>query len=271
LLGVALAIALTVIQDSTIAGWHPFIHAILGRLKVRNGGFGKGITSLFYYRQLLRFYASYLPFLLLAGGLFVCALRRGGRWNRDLRPFPKGSEMVVAVALLALCADHIVLSNHTALHIFTTLNALPPLAILVGISITAYLETSQRVRRDGIVVCMALALCIGASIFEYEYAYRNRPHPRFFFNESASAINAASEQSDVIFATGNRFQMAAEFIVPEMLYYLRRNVEVVASEADAYLYLANHPFRRGILARLNRDFSVAEIKVLEKPVPAGSP
>jgi hypothetical protein len=258
--GVVVAILVTVAQDAEIAGWQPFWHAIMGRLQVRSGGTGQGITSLFYYRQLFRFYSSDAPFLVLTTLLLTLTFRRG-------RTAVLGrAGIALAISLVAVCVDHVILSNHTSVHIFTTINTLPSIAILCALSVTAFLETSKRERRDAAAICVALALCITASSVEYWYAYRNRPHP---FLATASAIAAVSRPSDVIFATGRDFQLPIDFIVPQMLYYLRRNVVAVENESEAYEYLATHSFPRGVLARFNSDFTVADMKALDSPVAGG--
>jgi hypothetical protein len=254
--GVAIAILVTVLQDARIAGFDQFEHTILGRLHERTGGKNINPLTFDYYRRLARFYAAYLPFLIAAGAFFAIAVRRGYRGIPDL--FRKAG-IPLAISLLAVLADHLILANHTAIHIFTTLNTLVPIAIVCGLGAIALCESGADLRRNSLAVTAVVLLCAAISTGEYYLAYRNRPHP---FRTSAATILAAAAPDDVIFAAGNGYRMDKDMVVPQMIYYLQRNVEVVAGEPEAAQFLAAHGLQRGVLARLNEDYTVGGIQVI---------
>jgi hypothetical protein len=48
------------------------------------------------------------------------------------------------------------------------------------------------------------------------------------------------------------------------LFYLRHNVEVVGSQSEAQTYLNCHPFSRGVLIYLDRDYRVTHLAAVTK-------
>jgi hypothetical protein len=169
--------------------------------------------------------------------------------------------LALVISTLAVVIDHVVLANHTSQQSFTTLNSLVPIATLTGTAVLALLETSANVRRDTIRVSAALVLCALASIAEYYVAYLHRPHP---YTAAASAIQAVMQPSDVLLSTGDGFQMPSDFPIPQLLFYLRHNVKVVSSEAEAQQYVSCHPGNRGVLTYLTPDYRVTRIAIIRK-------
>jgi hypothetical protein len=253
---VMFAVIIITLQDSRIAGFSTFAQTILGRLRVRTAGNNINLWTFDYYRRLARFYAAYLPFLICAAAFFWIAIKRG---YRDVPALFRRAAVPLAISLLAVVTDHVVLANHTAVHIFTTLNTLVPIAIVIALAAVAFYESSADLRQTTGVICGTILLCMAISTGEYYFAYRNRPHP---FRTSASGILASAAPDDVIFASGNGFRLDTDMVVPQLLYYLGHNVEVVGGEAEAGRYLTLHGFRRGVLARLNQDYTVAGVEVV---------
>jgi hypothetical protein len=262
-LGVAIAIAIIIFQYSRIQGFSPFVHTILGRLRERTSGNNVSLWSFDYYRRLSRFYVAYLPFVICAAAFLWLAIRRGYRGVPQLF---RRAAAPLAISILAVITDHVVLANHTAIHIFTTLNTLVPIAILTGLAVLAYLESTANLRRDAVVAASAILICMAVSTGEYYFAYRGRPHP---FRKSASEILASAKPDDVIFATGNGFSLGTDIVVPQLIYYLNHNVEVVDSAAAASQYLGTHGFSRGVLAHLNQDYTVSEVEAVNSAGTAG--
>ena len=262
-IAVALAAAIIIAQDSRINGLHPFLSVILGRFKVRAGASaaaGLGLTTFGYYRNLARFYLAYAPFFLLSIALIVI-IRRRRSMDEIRQQVLARTGLVLIISTLAVIVDHIVLANHTSQQSFTTLNSLVPLAILTGTAVLALLETSANFRRDLLGVSGALALCVGVSVAGYYAVYLHRPHP---FSTVARAMQRSAKSDDVLFSTGDGFKMPSDFAIPQLLYYLGHNVQVVADEEEAVNYLACHPFQRGILIYLSADYSVVRTAVVRK-------
>lgn len=262
-LAVVLAGVIIVAQDSRINGLQPFLTIILGRFKVRVGASaaaGLGLTTFGYYRNLARFYLAYAPFLLLSMVLIVI-IRRRQSMDEIRQNVLARTGLALIISMFAVLIDHLVLANHTSQQSFTTLNSLVPIGILTGTAVLALIETSTRVRRDMIAVSTALVLCAGVCVAEYYVAYLHRPHP---YTEVAAAIQAVALPSDLLLSTGDGFQMPSDFAIPQLLFYLRHNVKVVSSEAEANQYVACHLGERGILTYLTPNYHVTRIAIIRK-------
>ena len=262
-LAVVLAAAIIVAQDSRIAGLQPFLTIILGRFKVRVGASastGLGLNTIGYYRNMARFYLAYAPFLLLS--LILIAIIRRRKDRDDLRrQILSRTGLALVISTLAVLIDHIVLANHTSQQSFTTLNSLVPIAILVGTAVLALLETSTNVRRQLVIAVAGLVLCSLISVAGYYVAYLHRPQP---YTAIASAVRSIAQPNDVLFSTGDGFTMPSDFAIPQLLFYLRHNVEVVGSQSEAQTYLNCHPFSRGVLIYLDRDYRVTHLAAVTK-------
>lgn len=256
---VFLAVAVILLQDARINGAQPFFHTILGRFRVRAGASsaGLGLTTAGYYRNMARFYFAYLPYILLAIALGVIARRRAKQHAWDV--FQRFN-VAFRISLFALVLDHLILANHTSQQSFTTLNSLPPIGILLGAAVAAFLETTPNLKRDLAALTAALGLCIAISAGEYYAAYLHRPHP--FVTATAVVLNRA-RPGDVLFATGDGFKMPSDFIIPQFLFYLRHNMLVVQNKAEAGQFLACHHFPRGVLAHITDQYAVSGVEQVD--------
>lgn len=257
---VALAIAVLILQDSRIAGFQPFWQTIFGRLRVRSGfdaKSGLGLLSFGYYRNLARFYSAYAAFIALGAGALWTAWRR----NRPVTLALVRSQVVLfSIAAGAVVLDHLILAHHTAQQSFTTLNALVPVGILVTVGCTALIEVSSNARRAERVIAVLTGLCILISVLEYRWAYFNRPHP---FLAAANTIRDAVQPSDVVFMIGDGFDAPNDFPIPQLLIYLKRNMEVVKRAEECAPYLRAHSLSKGILVHLTEQYAVTAIDVVD--------
>jgi hypothetical protein len=261
---VVLAIAIFCWQNSRIAGFDAFFHAVFGRLKERVGksSNGLGLNTFGYYESLARFYAGYLPFLLVIACLLALSIRTKGaqllRTRFGLAVIP------LIISTLAVVLDHLALANHTAAHCFTTLNDLVPIALLMAFSVAWFLETRGNGVRAAVLVCSLLAGCMIAGTATYYAAYLHRPRP---YRTAASSILSVARPLDVMFTTSGTVPSRS------ILYYVGRNFQVVRDEADAAEYLSCHQFQHGTLVNISDNWTVEESEVLpsRSGCPAASP
>jgi hypothetical protein len=247
---VILAVSVFVWQNSRIAGFDPFFHAIFGRLNERLGKSpsGMGLNSFGYYQNVARFYSAYVPFFMVIGALIASVIRKGS--GPILRNVFVKQGVPFWISVLAVALDHLVLANHTAAHCFKTIDDLVPLSILLGFSVAAFLETTVDNFKTALAVCTLLLGCVAASAGIYYSVYLNRPHP---FRAAASSILASAQANDVLFCTSGG--AAAK----PLLNYLGRNVKIVSDAQEAAAYLSCHRFQHGILITLADDWKVKQI------------
>jgi hypothetical protein len=243
-----LAGALIWVQYAAIGGAGALLSAWGNRLGHRSGlvaGGGRRWTvwDLSTYRGICaRYLEQYWPVLLLLAGLGAAywlsrraagSLRRNGELRRAMFCFG------APVAL-----DHVLLSNHTAIHDFAALKAAPVLALIVVWLVEGLWRAergwlSRKAGRAAVVSALA-GMCVLAMVGYWRDRGTVDPGPA----QLAGQIRSSAAPHQVVFVVGGR----SGPVVPLPLIYLSgRNIQRVRDEGEAREFLRARRWKDGVI------------------------
>lgn len=223
-----LAITLTALQYSQIAGWESYYDEASGRFSERSG-FQNGLWMFFlqWKNIFFNYAASYLPLLFLA--FFLLLKKR--------LAFP-GVALFIFFAALPVLLLHIVLPDYSG-HDFVSLYGAVFLSVVAGIGSLFFLKKDKKI----FIGILTLYILVSTA----QYYYINRPGEisqrgdRYAdFKDIGTAIKQNSNSEEVIF-------LLNEKPTPEVIFYAGRNILRVSNEEEAMQHLQKYSANKGVL------------------------
>ncbi len=228
LIPAGLALGITLLTYSSIAGWDALWTSLRERYLIRAGlspeSPGGGVTEVATYLNVLRNFL--LGFAPLAIAFLWCGLgwvlgRAEGGHTRPPAATPPGAWTLLVWLAVPAALDNILLLNHTANHRYTLLKWAPAMGLALALLASA--RPCRRARLD--LACAALtALLCGAVFWWIEFdAERGIP-------EIAEMVQYQAGLNRVLFLQRNRTMKIAD---PSLLLLAERNFHMVNSPAEA--------------------------------------
>lgn len=260
----ALAVALTVVQYSSINGIGSLLSVVLSRFTDR-AGLGGNVSEYgwtlwnphTYYELAHRYREQYAPLLVLIGALgFVYLLfpQLASRlhWTKDVRRsfFLFGFPLV---------SDQLLLVNHSAIHDYASLKAAPLLTVLAVLLMDGLVRPrpSDRPAPAGAGLWMQASpiarlqlIVVVACLLSTKLYLSERGNLSSETSALGREIRRYSHAEQVIFLIRRH---AHENSSPNLIYFSGRNVEMIDGEPDAQEFLRRYGRQAGMIFRANDD------------------
>ena len=239
------ALGLMLYQYASLVGLEAFFRATGDTVALRTEG-GFRYWRLIAYNYFTSGGYFLLP-LAVMSGVWLPRAWRGAAWSFDRR----------AVLFAYLVLSHIVIhalvfTQWTAIHDYSIVKSMVFFAALLAwLFQKSVTPETARLARTG--VAFALVVAAGASLSRYEshFAYSENTAR---YRDLGRSIAASAEESETVFT------VAAELIVPQVLYYARRNAQRVRSREEALAWMRIHERQRGRMFYIDRDFKVVRVE-----------
>lgn len=228
--GASLAVAITALQYSHIAGFDAYYTEAFGRLSERSG-LQNGAKNWFLLSGyiLKNYVTSYLPLLIVFGLLSVLIKFRYGI-----------SMLALALALLPVLLLHLALPDYSG-HDFVSLYGAVFLSIAAGVG-SLYLIGKRKWILPGVLTGYVI-ISVG------HYYYVNRPGEisqrgdRYAeLMDTGLAIKQLVKPDEIVFLLNDKPE-------PEVIFYAGRNILQVENEEEAKAHLLRSPASEGIILK----------------------
>ena len=166
-----------------------------------------------------------------------------------------------AILLVYLLLGHpvlhaLVFTQWTALHDYSIVKTMVFLAALLAwLFQKSVTPKTPRLVRAAVVLALVVAAVLSLSRYESHFVYSENTAR---YRDLGRAIAAAAEESETVFT------VAVELLVPQVIYYARRNPQRVRSREEALEWMKSHRRRRGRLFYIDRDFKVVRAEALQR-------
>jgi hypothetical protein len=251
-LGTAAALALTFAQFSSVSGVRPFIESFLHKGAGRSGYAGGADYDLWLIPL---YYATAYSYLLLPlAGLAVLNLL--ARPRQGLAGGGSSFGLFAFLTVFPVLLHHAALAQWTALHWFSVVKASVFLAGLTAV-LFARLAGVSRHRRPLAAAAAALvlnALVTSCGVFAGTYVGEEDP-ARFYATGRKIARTAAPDETVLAIP-------ARREIVHTLIYYSKRNIQLVESREEALAWLRDHGRGKGVLFHLDAGDRVTRFERL---------
>jgi len=245
----AAAVLLVFVEYSSIRGPNAFLKALAGRFISRGGmtdsaEYGLTLWSADTYLAIYHQYREqYTPLLLLLVGLafvyfLIPRLADSLRWTNELRRAAFLFGLPVAI-------DHILLTNHTAIHSYAVLKTAPLLVLVAVFLMDALVQHSWGTDRVSFPVWTrcAFAVAIICLVAMLKFV---RERSDFYPGDSqlGTTIQQLCRPDQVVFLLRGPGRLGPS---PNLIYFAGRDVQLVGREEDARRFLERHGEKEGIL------------------------
>ena len=256
-LAAGIAGALVTVQYSSINGARSFLRVLVSRFESRAGVI-KDSPDPFtlwnpqtYHEVVLRYLEQYTPLLLLLGGLLFVyfifpRLFRSLHWTKD-------AQRAAFLLGCPVAADHLLLLNHTAIHNYAVLKAVPFLVLAVVFLMDGLMRHSlegapssdlaRPVRFFPLLTRFAVVVVVVCLLATRWYlGERNILFPSY--SRLGAIIRQQSNPRQVIFMLRRR---PAELVRPDLIYFAGRNIQMVDCEEETRKFLEKYGQQEGVL------------------------
>lgn len=238
----ALALGLTLLTYSSIAGWDAMVASMQEKYLLRAGlgqhTVGGGVTDASTYLNIVR--NHFIGFAPLLVAFIWCGLGWVmGRADSEERPrravaaLPAGAWTLLVCLVVPAVLENLLLLNHTANHRYAVLKWAP--AFGLALAMLASARPWRNVQLDA--ACAALTILLSAGVFWWMKLDGEPASPKI-----AEIVQYQAGLNRVLFLQRNRSMSIAD---PSLLLLSERNFHMVNSPAEAMEKLRRIPGAKG--------------------------
>lgn len=234
----SLAVLLTTCQYSSLVGFSTFLSLLMKKAGDRSFIAEAPVTQIWLH------YAACFGIALLVLPVLI---------RQKTRRILKQEAWVLFLLLGPLVVHHLLLLQWTAVHRYSVMKAVFPLAVVCA-CFGMYGLGEWRGSRSALRQALAAGFLIAGSVGLYDQIFARSP-AREKNARLAANIRSLSSDREVLFSIG-------PYVLPQTLYYLRRNVQSVSDEDEARQWLQCHHMPCGHLLFFDDDRELVEHKTV---------
>jgi len=246
-----LSLFLTLIQYSSVSdGIQKFLNLMLLKGKERS------YSGDFHFSWIIKTYFDFYSYAWAALGLIFLALilQKKQRW-RDLLTVKELTLLFFAV--FPVITHHLLLLQWTAVHEFSTLKSSLFFVFGIAILFNKISRLQQRHKNVQGLTLMAMLLCLAGSINTYKTEIVRSPDPDRFYRLGQKIRENVSDNETV-------FAISKERIVPQIVYYAKRNIQEVQNIDGVRDWLQWFDNKKIALFYIDEELNIIKIDRLEK-------
>ncbi len=243
------ALGLMLYQYASLVGLEAFFRTTGNTIALRTQG------TFHYWPHIVNHYFtgaghSLLPVAVMSA-VGLLKTRRETAWS-----VPRPAILLVYLLLGHPVLHALVFTQWTALHDYSIVKTMVFLAALLAwLFQKSVTPKTPRLVRAAVVLALVVAAVLSLSRYESHFVYSENTAR---YRDLGRAIAAAAEESETVFT------VAVELLVPQVIYYARRNPQRVRSREEALEWMKSHRRRRGRLFYIDRDFKVVRAEALQR-------
>ena len=245
----AAALGLMLYQYVSQVGLDAFIQTTSGIVSARSG------KALRHWPHIVLHYlrgADYflLPFFAMSA-VWLIRVRRGEAWN-----FHRPGALLAYLVLSHVVIHALVFTQWTSVHDYSIVKSMVFFAALLGwLFQKAFTSDVPRLARAVVLIALFVGGVDSLSRYESHFASSEKLGR---YRELGLAIGSAADESETVFT------VADDLMVPQVVYYARRNPQGVRDREEALNWMKRHGRERGRLFHIDQDMKVVRMETLRR-------
>lgn len=254
----ALPLLVVYMQNATIAGPSAYLEYVRSKILVEYGTLGSCEHGCNVWDLLNNYFVFFSPVIILIVLLSLWCI-----FFYKKRPtlfFSPHERLLLGLVLLSTVLHHALLFPFVVYHKFSLLKFSIFLSYIIAILISKLPVKLSGYRR---IIFFGLGVILVTSLVDSVGVY-TRVYPQHAWRDTyralGSRIHDSLDDAEVGFVIHKNV-----FLLPQIIYYAKRNIQSVNSPADAHNWLTAHQRARGKIYFINDDFQITQIRTIVAP------